>query len=38
MKEAYIIKKVYSELYTIADFFFPRCEKTHSAESLVMVR
>lgn len=38
MKEAHIIKKVYSDLYTIADFFLPRCEKTHSAKSLVMVR
>ncbi len=38
MKEAHIIKKVYSDLYTIAEFFFPRCEKTHSAKSLVVVR
>lgn len=38
MKEAHIIKKVYSDLYTITEFFFPRCEKTHSAKSLVVVR
>ena len=38
MKEAHIIKKVYSDLYTIADFFFLCCEKTHSAKSLLMVR
>lgn len=38
MKEAHIIKKVYSALYTIAEFFFPRCEKTHSAKSFLVVR
>lgn len=38
MKEAHIIKKVYSDLYTITDFFFPSCEIPHSVKILLVLQ
>jgi len=38
MKEAHIIKKVYSDLYIIAGFFFPSCEISHSVKTLLVLQ
>jgi len=38
MKEAHIIKKVYSDFYTITDFSLPSCEISHSVKTLLVLQ